>query len=126
MAKYTDLLGYTTGTGTSFAAMTGSPYAPKTAGRLTKIKILVERAANTSILFGGEIQLKCPSFGGVDHQVPFAGKGEHAADLVDAGIGVQEHDCDLAVKIGSQITVNYRFLVTPTTPHLYVYGDFEG
>lgn len=126
MAKYIDLIGYSTGTGTTFAAMTGSPYAPKTSGRLVKILVLVSRNANTSIAWGGEILLKSPSFGGVDCQLPFQGIGEAAADIVEAAMPIQEFEVDLAVKTGVNVVIQYRYLVTPTTPHLYVYGIFEG
>lgn len=126
MAKFIDLLGYTTGTGTTFAAVTGSPYAPKVSGRLKKILVLISRTANTSIAWGGEILLKSPTFGGVDCQLPFQGIGEAAADIVEAAMPVQIFDdVDLAVKTGVNITVQYRYLVTPTTPQLYLYGVFE-
>lgn len=130
MARYIDLMGYTTGTGTSFAAVTGSPYAPKKSGRLVGVIIVVSRQANTSIAWAGDIQLKCPSFGGVDCIVPFGGIGEAAADIVETGSGgmfkFTNGEVDLAVVTGSNIVVEYRFQVTPTTPELYIYGMFEG
>lgn len=125
-SEYIDLIGYTTGTGTAFAALTGSPYAPKVSGRLKKVLITVSRTANTSIAWAGEIQLKSPSFGGVDNIIPFRGIGEGAADIVDSAIPVQSVDLDVAVKTGVNITAEYRYLVTPTTPQLYVHGVFQG
>lgn len=126
MAKYIYLMGYTTGTGTTFAAVTGSPFSPKTSGRLVKVIVMLSRNANTSIAWAGEVKLKSVSFGGVDCYVPFGGIGEGAADIVEGQSGINEWDVDLAVNTGSDIEVEYRFLVTPTTPHLYIYGVFEG
>lgn len=127
MAKYIQLLGYSTGTGTTFAAMTGSPVSPLTDGRLIGLLIVLSRAANTSIVWGGEILLKCVSFGGVECQVGFNGIGEAAADIVESALPVQKvDDIDLRVLTTSAITIEYRYHVTPTTPQLYVYGIIEG
>lgn len=125
MGEYWDRIGSSTGASTSLAALTGSPYSPKKSGRLKKIKIVVSRTANTSIAWAGEVELKCSSFGGVDCTVPFGGIGEAAADIVESGAGMYEHEVDLKVETGVQITASYLYQATPTTPTLYVYGLFE-
>ncbi len=105
------------------SALTPATYTPAVNGRLTKVLINPGAIAATTLIESGYVRLRCTTFGGVDMVAPFAGAGLETVPRAEKKLWVTE--CDLAVKAGVPITGLYYYNVAPTTPELFVFGEFE-
>ena len=124
MPIYADEMATTTGVSTTHAAMTGSPYSPKTSGRLIQLKLIVAGDAVTSLLEMVEAKVSCPLWG-VDSYVVTAGGQIRTAPAFPIPVGVQ--NVDLPVRTGVDITCEYRHQTgaTPVTPQIKLVGVFQ-
>lgn len=110
----------------SYVAMTGSPYSPKAAGTLRKLKLYAAGDAVTSLIEDIMVRVRSASFGGVDAFVCTTGANIRTAPAFPIPVG--ETVCDLPVKAGVPITLEtlQRTGATPVTPQYKVIGVFEG
>lgn len=121
---YQDELGQSSSVATTYAAITGSPYSPKTNGRLVQIKLMLGGDAVTSLIENVIVKLGCPLWG-VDCYCMATGGNIRTAAAFPIPIGVT--NCDLPVKTGVDITVELinDTGATPVTPQYVVMGVFE-
>jgi len=121
---YSDELATYIGAGKTFVAMTGSPYAPLTNGRLIQLKLLVYGSAVTALIEGLVAKAECPLWGVPVHVVS-AGPGLRTAPAVPIPTGIQ--NCDLPVKTGVDIKLEIKNVTadTPVTVEATLIGVFE-
>ncbi|EJW79940.1 hypothetical protein WUBG_09150 [Wuchereria bancrofti] len=109
-------MGVSTSEATTETEMTGSPYSPLVAGRLTKLTATIAGSAATALWNNGYIVVKSVGFGGVDCYLPFTGSGLKTAPALNPNVIVSV-DCDLKVSIGVVIRayVKHETADTPIT-----------
>lgn len=133
MAKFTDLMGTSTTTTagaeqafTTAGGNAGDKYSSLVQGRLKKLILVLGHTAATSLIEGGYVKIKSTSFGGIDHYLPFKGGGLATAPAFGAKELIIEGACDLAVNKNDKIQLAIFHDVTPVTPLIKLYGEFEG
>ena len=123
MTVWHDQLGVSIVTGTTWTAVTGSPYMPQADARLRKIILALSGDAATSLIERFDLRLKCKTFGGVDEVISVDGGGIHTATRMPVNI---ELDVDLPVKAGVPITIEAKNNITSVTPNIGIIGMFVG
>ena len=119
---YRDIIGTFTGTGTSYAAITGSPYSPLKSGTLKAIEIHMSGQAATSLLEQLTLKLSNPLWT-PSHYACASGAGIRTAPATP--IPTQKVELNLPIQIGSPITVEAKWNVTAVTPNVTVIGIFS-
>lgn len=122
MGKFVELMYQSVGT-TIDAETAMTAYTPQVNGRLKAVIINPGGIAATSLIESGYVRLRCTTFGGVDMVAPFSGIGLETVPRAEKKMFRTE--CDLQVRSGVPITGLYYYNVTPVTPELFVYGEFE-
>lgn len=117
-------MGSSSSVATTYAGMTGSPYSPKTDGRLVQLKLMLGGDAVTSLIENVIVKVGCPLWG-VDCYVMATGGNIRTAAAFPIPIGVT--NCDLKVKTGVDITCEIinDTGATPVTPQYVLHGVFE-
>ena len=110
------------GTGTTYEALTGSKYTPVVDGRLRGVKLVQAGDAATTLAELADIKLSDPKWGR-DFVCSQGAGGLRTAPAFPVPDSMYE--CDLPVLSSQGITIEGRWNVTPTTPHLVVMGLFE-
>lgn len=123
---YSDELATYIGAGTTFVAMTGSPYSPLTGGRLIQLKLIVYGSAVTALIEGLVAKVESTSFGGVPVHVASAGPGLRTAPAFPIAPGIT--NCDVPVQVGVNLTCSIKNVTadTPVTVEATLIGVFEG
>jgi len=119
-----DQLGVSVVTGTTYTAITGSPYTPQANGRIRKLVIVFASDAATSLIERTDFRLKCKTFGGVDCIISGCDTGLRTAPATQHKI--VEFDVDLPVQAGVPITIEAKNNVTAVTPNIALLGMFMG
>jgi len=114
------------GASKTYVAMTGSPFAPLTNGRLVQLKMIVYGSAVTALIEGLTVLAECPAWGGVPVTISGAGAGIRTAPAFPVPVVVQ--NCDVPVKTGVNITLKIKNVTadTPVTVEATIIGVFEG
>jgi len=122
---YSDEIATYIGADKTLVAMTGSPYSPKANGRLIQLKLAVYGSSVAALIEGIEAVATCPLWG-VPVAVVTAGAGLRTAPAFPIPTGIT--NCDLAVQVGNQITVQIKNITadTPVTVEAVLIGVFEG
>lgn len=132
MGKYWRCIGQYDSETTSYTAFAvsgfSSPYTPDMDGRLTGLRVVVNRSAATSLINHVEIKLTCTSF--VPNSIEIGGQGsglQTAPALQSGNAAITDFDIDQPVKSGVPITVEGRNVTadTPVTVSVMLYGRFE-
>lgn len=122
---YSDVIGTFIGAGVTYGAMTGSPYAPLTSGRLIQLKLVVYGSAATALVEGLVAKVECAKWG-IPITVMAAGAGIRTAPAFPIPSGIQ--NCDAPVATGVNITAEIKNVTadTPVTVEATLIGVFEG
>lgn len=131
--KYWRCLGQYDSETTSYTAfaVTGftSPFTPDTSGRLTALRVIINRSAATSLVNHVEIRLTSSTFTPNVIEIGGQGSGLQTAPALSSGsTAVTDYDVDQPVTAGVPITLEGRCVTadTPVTVSVLVYGRFEG
>ena len=124
MVIFSDTIGSSTSTSTSYAEITGSPYSPKVNGRLVQLRVHVSNTNASSLVEGFIVKAESVSFGGIEVHVAGQGNGLHTAPAM-ATPSAFVINCDVPVKVGVTIKVSLINTVTPTTPVFRIIGVFQ-
>ena len=113
------------GAGKTYVAMTGSPFAPLTNGRLVQLKLILYGSAVTALIEGVTILAECPAWGGVPVTISGAGARLRTAPAFPIEVIVQ--NCDVPIKTGVNITLQIKNVTadTPVTVEATLIGVFE-
>ena len=123
MVIYSDTIGSSTSTSTSYAEITGSPYSPKVNGRLVQLRVHVSNTNASSLVEGFIVKAESVSFGGIEVHCAGQGNGLHTAPAMASPTAII--NCDVPVKVGVTVKVSIINTVTPTTPVFRIIGVFQ-
>ena len=125
MVVYSQEMGTYIGASKTYVAMTGSPFAPLTNGRLVQLKLIVYGSSVAALIEGVTAKVESPSFSGVPVIVSTAGAGLRTAPAQPIPAGIQ--NCDVPVKVGVNITCEIKNVTadTPVTMEATLIGVFE-
>lgn len=114
---------------TSFAVSGfSSPYTPDKDGRLTGLRVIVNRSAATTLVNHVEFRLTATTFNPNSIEIGGQGTGlQTAPALMGANTAVTDYDVDQPVRAGVPITLEGRNVTadTPVTVSVMLYGRFE-
>jgi len=131
MGTYWRLLGEYDAETTAYTALAGtpaSPYTPDETGRLTALRVIVNRSAATSLINHVQFRLTCTTFKPNSIEVGGQGSGLQTAPAFQSGVAaVTDWDVMQPVQAGVPITVEGRNKTadTPVTVSVHLYGRFE-
>ena len=123
MVIFSDTIGSSTSTSTSYAEIPGSPYSPKVNGRLVQLRVHLSNTDANSKMEGFIVKAESVSFGGIEVHVAGQGNGAHTAPAMNVPTAVI--NCDVPVKVGVTVKVSIIWTVTPTTPVVRIVGVFQ-
>lgn len=105
-----------------------SPYTPDKDGRLTALRVQMNRSAATTLVNHVEIRLSATTFTPNTMEIGGQGAGIQTALVPQAGAtATTDYDIDQPVKAGVPITIEGRNVTadTPVTVSVMLYGRFE-
>lgn len=129
MRKYWKLLGEYDAESTTWTAFAGgagaSPYTPKESGRLTGLRLVVNRSAATSLI--NHLQVRMEHQGFSPNTIEVGGQGTGLQTAPSQQQAVQDWDVDQPIIAGVPITIEGRNVTadTPVTVSALLYGRFE-
>jgi len=105
-----------------------SPYTPDANGRLTGLRVVINREAATTLVNHIQFRLTCTTFNPNSIECGGQGSGIQTAPALQGGVtSVTDWDCDQPVLAGVPITLEGRNTTadTPVTVSVMLYGRFE-
>lgn len=133
MAKDWQVLGEYNAEGTSYSNLAGglgsSPYTPSQPGRLKGIRLIINRAAATSLINGIVVKLTSATFKPNSLEFAAVGSGLQTAPALSGGMNaITDYEVDQEVQPGVKIAMegkNVSESDTPVTVSVIVMGLFE-
>lgn len=132
MSKYWRCLGQYDSETTAYTALAvsgfSSPYTPDVSGKLTGLRVMVNRSAASSLINHVEFKLTCTTFNPNSIEIGGQGSGLQTAPALQSGnTAVTDFDVDQPVQAGVPITIEGRNVTadTPVTVSVMLYGRFE-
>lgn len=132
MGRYWRLMGQYDAETTTYSACAvagfTSPYTPDEDGRLTGLRIMMNRSAATTLVNHVQARLTCTTFKPNSIECGGQGAGIQTALVPQAGAtATSDWDVDQPVKAGVPVTVEMRNVTadSPVTVSVLIYGRFE-
>lgn len=122
--RWWDQLGVSAVTGTTYTAITGSPFTPQANARIIMLRLVFAGDAATSLIERTDVRLKSKTFGGVDCVISGNDTGLRTAPAL--AHNHLDFPVDLAVQAGVPITIEAKNSVTAVTPNTAILALFEG
>jgi len=124
MARYWKVLGEYNAETTTFSNFAGpsgsSPYSPVETARLKGVRVLLGRAAASSLINGLIFKLTSTSFSPQSIEFAAVGGGLQTAPI--AAVPFYDFECDQLVQSGVQITLEGKNVSETDTPGLFDNG----